>query len=101
MRESIPRIRNGPGCLQRYRSVWHTLQLRGKRVPRIVVQELLREIDPEGSELRKYIALRKENIKTLAKTMLGTVTGMINLSHMDSQLLAASTAGATRLCGYM
>ena len=50
--ESILSIINGLGCLQGYRSVWHTLQLRGKRVPRIVVQELLREIDPEGSELR-------------------------------------------------
>ena len=101
MRESIPRIRNGPGCLQGYRSVWHTLQLRGKRVPRIVVQELLREIDPEGSELRKVHRLKKRNIKTLAKTMLGTVMGMINLSHMDSKFMAALTAGAARLCGYM
>ena len=50
--ESILSIINGLGCLQGYRSVWHTLQLRGKRVPCIVVQELLREIDPEGSELR-------------------------------------------------
>jgi len=59
VRESIPRIRNGPGCLQGYRSVWHTLQLRGKRIPRIVVQELLREIDPEASELRKVHRLKK------------------------------------------
>ena len=59
LRESIQSIINGPGCLQGYRSVWHTLQLRGKRVPRIVVQELLREIDPEGSELRKAHRLKK------------------------------------------
>ncbi|KAK2553908.1 hypothetical protein P5673_024604 [Acropora cervicornis] len=33
--------------------------IRGKRVPRIVVQELLREIDPEASELRKVHRLKK------------------------------------------
>ena len=30
-RASIQNIINGPGCLQGYRSVWHTLQLRGLR----------------------------------------------------------------------
>ncbi|XP_078372629.1 uncharacterized protein LOC144656265 [Oculina patagonica] len=59
IRQSIQSIVNGPGCLQGYRSVWHTLQLKGKRVPRIVVQELLKEIDPEGSELRKAHRLKK------------------------------------------
>ena len=59
VRESIQSIINGPGCLQGYRSAWHTLQLRGKRVPRIVAQELLREIDPDGSELRKAHRLKK------------------------------------------
>lgn len=58
-RASIQSIINGPGCLQGYRSVWHTLQLRGTRIPRIVVQELLRELDPEGTELRKAHRLRR------------------------------------------
>ena len=35
------------------------LQLRGIRVPRVVVQELLREIDPEGTELRRAHRLRR------------------------------------------
>ncbi|KAK2566452.1 hypothetical protein P5673_009971 [Acropora cervicornis] len=59
VRESIQSIINGPGCLQGYRSAWHTLQLRGKRVPCIVVQELLREIDPDGSELRRAHRLKE------------------------------------------
>ena len=58
-RESIQSIINGPGCLQGYRSAWYTLQLRGKWVPCIVVQELLRETDPDGSELRKAHRLKK------------------------------------------
>ena len=53
LRAAIQSIVDGPGCLQGHRSIWHTLQLRGMRVPRIAVQEILREIDPEGSEDRK------------------------------------------------
>ena len=59
VRASIQTIINGHGSLQGYRSVWHTLQLRGIRIPRIVVQELLREMDPEGTELRKGHRLRR------------------------------------------
>jgi len=36
-----------------------TLQLRGKRVLHIIVQELLKEIDPEGSDLKKAHCLKK------------------------------------------
>ena len=59
VRGFIQSIINGPGCLQGYRSVWHTLHLRGKRVPRIIVQERLKDIDPEGSELRKAHRIKK------------------------------------------
>ena len=58
-RESIQTIINGPGCLQGQRSAWYTLQFRGKRVPCIVVQELLRETDPDGTEFRKAHRLKK------------------------------------------
>ena len=59
VRASVPTIIDGHGSLQEYRSVWHTLQLRGTRESRVVVQELLREMDPEGSELRKAHRLRR------------------------------------------
>jgi hypothetical protein len=32
---------------------WHTLKLRGIIVPRLVVQQLMQEIDPEGVQARK------------------------------------------------
>ena len=41
-----------------YRTVWHTLELEGLRVPRIVVQEIIRELDPEVTELRKSHCLK-------------------------------------------
>ena len=50
VRASVQIIIDGHGCLLGYRSVWHELKLRGTRVPRIVVQELLREMDPESWE---------------------------------------------------
>ena len=50
-RAAIQNLINGPGCLQGYRSVWHTLQLRGVRISRIVVEQLLKELDPEGTEM--------------------------------------------------
>ena len=48
-----------PACLWGYRSVWHGLLLQGLRVPRTVVQQLLKEIDPRGSSLRKAHRLRR------------------------------------------
>ena len=60
VRAFIQTIINGHGSLQGYRSVWHTLQLRGIRIPRVVVQELLREMDPEGTELRTGHRLRRQ-----------------------------------------
>ena len=70
VRASIQSIIDGPGCLQGYRSVWHTLQLRGTRIPRIVVQEILRELDPEGTELRKAHRLTRRKYQPRSKLLL-------------------------------
>ena len=58
-RTAIQSLLNGPGCLQGYRSVLHTLQLRGVRIPRIVVQQLLKQLDPEGTEMQKAHRLKR------------------------------------------
>ena len=64
-REFIQNLIIGPGCLQGYRSIWHTLQLRGIRIPRVVVQQLLKELDPEGAEMRKGHRLRRRRYYNL------------------------------------
>ena len=46
VRKRIKEIIDGPGSMGGYRTVWHTLELEGFRVPRIVVQEIIRELDP-------------------------------------------------------
>ncbi|CAB3979164.1 Hypothetical predicted protein [Paramuricea clavata] len=59
IRAAIEDIVDGYGSTQGYRAVWHTLQLKGLRVPRIVVQEILKEIDPEATEMRRAHRLKR------------------------------------------
>ena len=49
----IGALLDGPDSMSGYRSIWHTLQRRGIMVPRLVVQKLLKKIDPERVEFRK------------------------------------------------
>lgn len=59
VRQRVREIVNGPGSSGGYRTLWHTLEMEGLRVPRIVVQDILKEIDPEGTELRKAHRLKR------------------------------------------
>ena len=54
---------NGPCSLAGYRAIiiWHVLEMEGLRIPRVVVQDLLREMDPEGTELRKKHRLKRRS----------------------------------------
>ena len=65
VRDAIRDMIDGPACLRGYRSVWHGLQLQGLRVPRTVVQQLLKEIDPRGSSLRKAHRLRRRTYRNM------------------------------------
>ena len=53
LRNAIVDIIDGLGSSVGYRSVWHSLQKKGIRVPRSKVEEIVRELDPDGDELRK------------------------------------------------
>jgi len=59
VRQRIMEELNGPGCMSGYRSMWHTLRMEGFQVPRDTVEKMLRELDPEGCELRKTKRLRR------------------------------------------
>jgi hypothetical protein len=39
--------------------VWHTLKLQGMQVPRDVIEQLMRELDPEGCAERKAKHLKR------------------------------------------
>ena len=55
---------NGPGSCGGSRTVWHTLKMEGVQVPRIVVQETLKELDPEGTQRRKAHRLKRRKYHT-------------------------------------
>ena len=55
MRELI----NGPCSSLGYRSIWHILEMEGLRVPRVIVQDLLKEMDPDGTEVRRKHCLKR------------------------------------------
>ena len=54
-----------------YWTVWDTLELVGFRVPRILVQEIIRELDPEGTELHKSHCLKRRQYHNPGPTMPG------------------------------
>ena len=58
-RRAVTELVNGPGNLRGYRAIWHSLQLQGMRVPRGIVQQLVHEIDPEGTDVRRSRRLRR------------------------------------------
>ena len=74
MRELI----NGPGSAMGYRSIWHTLELDGIPVPRIIVQDLLKEMDPEESELQRKRRLKRRVYQNPGPIIPGTLTDMIS-----------------------
>lgn len=53
VREKIREEINGPACMAGYRSIWHMLRFENIQVPRRVVSELMRELDPEGCQQSK------------------------------------------------
>ena len=56
---------NGAGCMWGYRSMSHTLRIRhGIIIPRQEVQILMRELDPEGCEVRHRRRLRRREYTT-------------------------------------
>lgn len=60
VKECIQRELDGSGQMLGYRSMWRQLQSKyNVHVPRLVVQTILRDLDPEGSRLRRTQYLRR------------------------------------------
>ena len=59
VRARIQQELDGSGCLSGYRSVWHTLRREGFTVSRQSVEILLREMDPDGCEMRRRHRLQR------------------------------------------
>ena len=59
VKNRIKGMLDGPGSVGGYRTVWHSLEMEGMRVPRVVVQSLLKELDPIGTETRRSHRLKR------------------------------------------
>lgn len=59
VRDRILRELSGPGSSSGYRSMWHTLRMENIQVPRHIVEQLMRELDPDGCEQRKSRRLQR------------------------------------------
>ncbi len=62
-RRAVQALADGAGSSRGYRSIWHSLKRDGISVPRDVVQQLLKEIDPEASESRKTGRLKRRTYR--------------------------------------
>ena len=73
--ERISQLLDGPECMAGYRTVWHTLRKEGIQVPRLVVQQKLKELDPEGCEMRKRKVLRRRHYNNPGPNYIWHVDG--------------------------
>ena len=61
----VKSILDGPDSVRGYRGIWHLLRLRGISVPRYIVEQLVRELDPEGVAARRAHRLRRRTYQNL------------------------------------
>lgn len=50
---------DGPDCVGGYRSIWHTLKLKGTQVPRDFVERIVSELDRVSCAERKSKQLKR------------------------------------------
>ena len=91
---------DGPDCIAGYRHVWHSLQLKGNQVSRQVVELLLRELDPDGCQLRKRHKLKRRQYHNPGPLPSGTPMDTTNLNPMVFQFMVTLTAGVENCYGW-
>ena len=93
---------DGPDCIAGYRHVWHSLQLKGYQVLRQVVELLLRELDPDGCQLRKRHTMNGKDVSIITQVQMpsGTPMDMTNLNPIVFQFMVALTAGVKNCYGW-
>ena len=84
----------GPGCSGSYRSMWHTLRLHNIQVPRHVVENLMRELDPDGCEQRRSRALQRQRYSSPGPNHTWHVDGYDKLNLLGFPSTVVLTGGA-------
>ena len=89
VRDAVRSLLDGPGCCRGYRAIWHTLQMNGVTVPRVVVAELLRELDPEGVQERSMRRLKRRVYRNPGPNYSWHCDGYDKLKPSASQSMGA------------
>ena len=89
LRRRIQAELDGPGCMAGYRSLWHSLRMEGIQVPRIIVQQLLAEMDPEGRDLRMAHRLKRRQYQNPGPNHTWHCDGYDKLNHTDFPCMGA------------
>ena len=50
---------SGPCSSLGYHSIWHILELKGLQVPRVIIKDLLKEMDSKETELYRKHCLKR------------------------------------------
>ena len=72
---------NGPWSSVGYRTIWHILEMEGLRIPRVIVQDLLREMDPDGTALRRKHRLKRRTYQNPGPNYAWHIDGYDKLKH--------------------
>ena len=99
VRQAVREIKDGPGSIVGYRSVWHTLQLDGVIVPRSVVEELQRKVDPHGVECRKAHRLRRREYHCLGPNSIWHADGYDKLKPYGFPIHGCIDGFSRKSCG--
>ena len=97
VRQEIAEVLNGPGCMGGYRSVWHTLRIKGIQVPRNVVQTIVKELDPEGCSLRKCKRLKRRKFTSPGPNVCWHVDGYDKLKPYGFPIHGAIDAWSRKI----
>jgi hypothetical protein len=70
-------MQSAAGNLAGYRKMWHILRIKHHlHVPRVLVQRVLKELDPEASELRKKKKLKRRQYLSHGPNQCWHIDGM-------------------------
>ena len=72
---------NGPWSSVGYRTIWHILEMEGLRIPRVIVQDILRDMDPDGTALRKKHRLKRRTYQNPGPNYAWHKDGYDKLKH--------------------
>ena len=96
--ERISQLLDGPECMAGYRTVWHTRR-KGIQVPRLVVQQKLKELHPEGCEMRKRKVLRRRHYNNPDPNYIWHVDGYDKLKPYGFPVHGAIDGWSRKSCG--